>query len=386
MMKLLLISNEYPPIGGGGSVVIEQCAKEFIKQGHDVTIITAAFKKMPSHEQHLSPSKKNILSIIRVPCLRRKRDTCNIFELITYSCSALIHSIFWIKKHKPDVIVGYFLSPGGGLSYLLGKLFKIPNIIYIGGCDLPGSDNERYKTVYRLLYKPFKHFLTNSTAVVACSEEMKHLTTQLAPNRYINVISNGVDTKRFHPIERKDTTNTLTLLTVGRLIPRKGIDNIIKILPTIISQTSASIHLVIIGDGPEKQRLLQLAKLLKVEKQIYWGDTVDYQDLPTYYQQADIYISASHAEGMSCVVLEAMASGLPVIATKISGNNELIKNGVNGFLYPISDCDQLGKHAITLLNSDTLRYTMRINNLSCIQKYQWENIAKQYLNVFKQLI
>jgi colanic acid/amylovoran biosynthesis glycosyltransferase len=104
--------------------------------------------------------------------------------------------------------------------------------------------------------------------------------------------------------------------------------------------------------------------------------------LPDRYRQADIFVLSSYAEGMPLVVLEAMASGLPIVATRVQGIDELVKDGTNGYLFAPSDYQTLSSHLIALINSGETRPNMGQESLRIVQRYDWASITKEYLRIY----
>ena len=132
------------------------------------------------------------------------------------------------------------------------------------------------------------------------------------------------------------------VLTIGRLIPRKGFQFLIRALPQIIENAVyITLKIEIVGDGPYQGELLRLSEDLGVASHIRFAGSVPYSELPQKYRDADVFILPSLAEGMPLVVLEAMGTGLPIVASRVQGIDELVVADVNGALFDAGDVDGL---------------------------------------------
>lgn len=204
----------------------------------------------------------------------------------------------------------------------------------------------------------------------------------------VSLIENGVDdrllriTREKVPLERR---LPVRLLTIGSLIPRKGIDQIIQSLALLEDQRK--VLLTIIGTGPEKDRLNELVATSGLQESVVFIDGVPPTEVPALLFQADVFILASHSEGRPNVILEAMAAGLPVIGTDIGGINELIAHDQNGLLFQDGDHAMLAKHIEKLVDCDEMRIRLgsAAKNNIISRKLVWANTAQHYFLVYQSL-
>ncbi len=378
-MKILLLNYEFFPIGGGGSTVTKFLAEELAKKGNDVNLITSKYKNLKNYEVI------NNVKIHRVRVVRKYRDRASIFEMFTYIISAFFYSRRFVKKEKPDIMHAFFVVPSGAVAYFLHKLYKIPYIIYLGGSDVPGVDKDRYGIIYNIVAPFIRLIWRNASFTIAASKGLKGYARSIDKKVPLTVIPNGVDLNRFRPQVRKKK-NIIKLLAIGRLIPRKGFQYIIEALPEVINKSNKNFELQIIGSGPYQEDLHRLVKRNQIENKVKFLGLVEYDNLIKYYRNADILINSSYGEGMPLVVLEAMATGLPIIATRVPGNEELVKNNYNGFIVRPKDSKELAHALIKMLNNDTLRERMSRNSLKIIKNYNWEKITEEYVELYKQLL
>ena len=111
-MNLLLISNEYPPIGGGGSIVVKYLAKDLAKKGHVVHLVTSSYANLSREEVY------DGYIVHRIPAIRLSKDYCSLWELVIFSISALFYSLFFAKKYRIDIVQAFFAVPAGGVAYI----------------------------------------------------------------------------------------------------------------------------------------------------------------------------------------------------------------------------------------------------------------------------
>jgi glycosyltransferase involved in cell wall biosynthesis len=165
-----------------------------------------------------------------------------------------------------------------------------------------------------------------------------------------------VDTDRFKPavLQKKDR---IRLISAGRLIPQKRIDRFIDLVAHARNESRADVEGVIVGEGPHKERLIERAAGLGL-----LNDAVKFvgsvEDMPPVYQQASIFVLTSECEGSPNVVLEAMASGLPVIATKVGGVSDIVRHGDTGFLAEAGDDTSMAESLMRLVKDEDLRVKM----------------------------
>jgi len=380
-MRILMINYEFPPIGGGGGIVTYYLAKNYVKSGHQVQIVTSRFDGLPKYET------LDGFQVHRLPVLRKSPDVCQVHEMLTYTINASI-SCLKNKHFEPDIVHVFFGIPSGPVAYLLKKYYGYPYVLFLGGRDVPrkNPDPRYYRLFYGLLDPAIKAIWKNASSIVACSEGLRNLALETYPKANINVIPDGIDLEKFVFVERKENRFPVKILTIGRLIPRKGFQFLIKSITEIAKNVNHDFKLEIVGDGPMKGKLTDLAQKLKVNNKIDFVGSVPYDKLVKHYNQADIFVLPSFAEGMPLVVLEAMATGLPIVASKVQGIEDLVKSGINGYLVEAGNPKQLSREISKLINNGKVRIQMGYNSLDQVRKYSWENIAQAYLNIFEKII
>lgn len=370
-MKILVVSHEFPPIGGGGANACFYLTKGFVDKGHQVTLITANYQNMPQTEREYG------VEIIRVASLRKHREHCSFTEMMSYLWKALPMASRFQKKEKFDLCLVFFGIPSGPIGYVLKKRYKLPYVIRFGGGDVPGFQ-ERFTKLYRLLGPAIKAIWRNADILVANSQGLKDMALRFYNKKDFTIVCNGVDTDTFYPIS-KENTDEFRILFASRLIARKGLQYIIPELKKIQEKTDKKVKLVVVGNGPYRDYLEELTRKYAVEMIVQFEGQKDRQEIVAYYQNADVFILPSQKEGMPNVVLEAMACGLPIIMTPCEGSHELIKE--NGYVVPVED---FSEKLIFLANQSDLCRSMGEKSKKIVDSYfSWDSKVAEYIQIFQ---
>jgi glycogen synthase len=374
-MKLLLINNEFPPIGGGGSTVTKYALRYLVKAGHEVTLITSAYRDLPRREMIEGAT------VIRIPALRARKDYSSMGELVIFGISALVYTFGFLLRHKVDFIQAYFAVPAGWVAWVVHWFTGIPYGIYFGGSDVPGSNPSRYKYIYPVITPLLKMIWRRATFRTVCSQELVRLAGIVDPTNTFLCIPNGVETDRFAPIDRPANPK-VKILFIGRLIYRKGLQRVVQALPEVKSKAHVPFEIEVVGTGDARSELDAMAEKLGVTDLIHYVGMVPYDQLERSYQYADVFVLTSLSEGMPSVILEAMGCGLPIVASNVGGNNEIVHDGENGFL--IDGDETLPDRLVKLINDAALRERMGKKSREMALEYDWRNIMGRYNDLYQK--
>lgn len=376
-MKILIITHEFPPIGGGGANACYYLSKGYVEQGNEVTIVTANYNGLPERETI------NGVTVIRVNSKRQHRDHCSFAEMASYLVKAFFVANDLVKKEKFDVCQVFFGIPSGPIGYWLKKRYKIPYVIRFGGGDIPGAQ-DRFALIYKVISPFLKVIWKNADGLIANSEGLRERARGFYDKKPIEIITNGVDTDYFTPSKegKTDTDEAVNVLFVSRLMEGKGLQFVIPKLKNIMDNSGKKVKLVIVGDGPYREQLEQMAAQSGVESSIFFEGFKNKEEIIRYYQQADIFILPSKREGMPNVVLEAMGCGLPVVMTPCEGAKELIAE--NGSTAKQEDFAQELERVV---KSPELRMQMAdCARERAVKEFSWSSTVEKYMEIYRRCV
>ena len=192
----------------------------------------------------------------------------------------------------------------------------------------------------------------NADKVIVPSQYLKKIVKGWGvKENKINVIYNAAEFKSVSPLPKPE--NEKWLVSVGRFVPWKGMDTLIDIMPSLI-RSEPALKLIIIGEGPEQEKLKIKSEKLKIEGQIKMLGRLGHEQTLAYIKAADVFVLNTGYEGLSHVLVETLYLGTPVVTTNVGGNPEVIKNGINGLLVEYNNQTQLKEAILRLLNSQEL--------------------------------
>jgi glycosyltransferase involved in cell wall biosynthesis len=369
-MRILLINSEYPPIGGGAGNACAHLAAEFVSQGQEVTVLTTQYDNLPSYSVH------NGVRVYRIRAIRRKQDRSGAFEQGVFLITGVWSAFRLLRHWHPDVILAFFGVPSGAISLVVNLFTRIPYLVSLRGGDVPGFRPYDFSLYHRLIGPLLHHVWRHADAVVANSQGLKQLAVNFDDQVQIEVIPNGVDIKRFTSPEKRAWDNP-KMLFVGRLVYQKGLDVLIRALGDL---KELAWHLTLVGDGPHRAHLEGLIEAFGISERIRFAGWLDQRALLEQYEKANLFVFPSRHEGMPNAVLEAMACGLPVIASEIAGNEELVVPGETGLLVPCESPQALRTALTKLLLDPSIRMKLGMASRKRVENdYTWKQVANQYL-------
>ena len=367
-MHILIVNSEYPPIGGGAGNASAHIAAQFEKLGHIVTVVTSRFGKFPYKEQ------TGNITIYRVPSIRRRQDRSNALEQIIFILFASLWTLSLVPHFKPNATLAFFGVPSGAIAWLIKKVYQIPFVISLRGGDVPGFRPYDFHFYHKLIAPFLRIIWKNASAVIANSKGLRHLAVTFDPRFEIPIIPNGVDLELYKTVEHN--WSSPRLLSVGRIVHQKGLDLAMHALGGL---KDLNWEWRIAGDGPQLQALQSLAQELGIDDRVFFLGWQSREQIIESYKKSNVFLFPSRHEGMPNALLEAMASGLPGIATCIAGNEELVVEGETGYLIPSEDIESLQGALKKILNDQNLRQQMGIASRRRVEEnYSWESTAQQY--------
>ena len=286
------------------------------------------------------------------------------------------------RAHQIHSALAFFSVPGGIVARWLNLRTRIPYIVSLRGGDVPGTE-PHLAIFYRVLQPLRRDIFKQAQAVCAPSQGLKELSEKTDPFP-IQVVPNGVDTDVFRP-DPKYRAKVPTLLSVGRLHAQKNVGYLLNLVAAIKSKSE--VRAQIIGDGPERPGLEAAAAALGISDCVQFNGWLPREAVREAYQSATFLVHASSYEGMSNVILEALASGLPVVASQIRENTELVHDGANGFLFdPASNPAQLAERISPLFQDKASWDRQSAAARATIEKrLSWNHTADLYEQLLTEL-
>lgn len=366
--KVVLLNYEYPPLGGGGGHASQIIAEGLAKKGHEVLVLTSAFKGLAKTEV------QNGVTIKRLPTWRQFKEKCRVYEMLIFILSALVFGTFHCLRFKPKRVLCFFSIPCGPVALFWKVLLQIPYVVALRGGDVPGFLPEQLSRFHTATNWLTRLIWQKAQAVTANSFGLASLAQKFMPNLKFPVIPNGVNQK-FYFDRSQQTPAKLQLLTVGRLSEQKKIHRLIEAMARVKPQILKSIELNIVGDGPLRTDLEALVQQKSLQASVVFQGWVDRSHIMRHYQQADVFVLASDFEGMPNVMLEAMASSLALVAVKAPGVEELIEPGVNGYLIEKEHLQDFENHWMKLLESSDLLGRMQRESYKKALGMTWDKVV-----------
>ncbi len=374
-MTYLLLNYEFPPIGAGAATASKNLGAALIRRGNRVVIVTSAYR------QFRGISEEDGLTVIRVPAARTSLHRSGIIQMTAYILSASHRAPKFAEQYKVERVIAFFSIPGGVVARWLQYRCSIPYALSLRGGDVPGTE-PGLRLFYKMLAGLRRNIIRHARFVSAPSTGLKKLSEQADPFT-VEVIPNGVDCEYFKPGPHSDH-RPLILLSVGRLHPQKNVQRTLEILLAIREQANIAATARVIGDGPERRHLEKFARQHNLEGAVSFEGWLPRSDVAAAYRSATALVQLSLYEGMSNTILEALASGLPVVASRIPENMELIEPEQNGLLFdPGKGVPKIAAEIVRLHQNPELWNRMSNQAREQIKaKYSWDRVAEMYENRF----
>jgi len=385
-MKILIATDTYYPDVNGAAYFTYRLATTLADRGHNVSTMCPSRSMKNTVSNHGRVTVYGIRSI-HLPVYQD-------FRISALFISRTIKSA--VKRISPDIIhiQNHFLI--GKEAASAAKKLSIPvmgtnhfmpeNLLHY--LHLPVIAERRVqKFAWRRFVKVFEQldFVTTPTKTAAA------LLAKAGLNKEVVPISCGIDLERFKPTNDGEylrqrfaiPSDRPVLLYVGRLDKEKRIDMILRALPDI--QRFNSVHLVLAGIGKEKRTLEELAEKLGIQNAVTFTGFVPDEDLQNIYQVGDLFVMAGIAELQSIVTMEAMASGLPVVAANAMALPELVHDSENGYLFSDGNSQMFAQKVVTILSNQAMMAEMSRKSLEIIKDHDINRIVERFESIYSEI-
>ena len=378
-MKLLLLNYEFPPVGGGAANATAFLARALVAQGHDVTVLTTAFGALRG------ATTENGVAVLRVRTGRRNADRSTPSDMLAFLAAALGPALRLARRRRFDATIAFFTIPSAPLAMALRLLFGIPYVVSLRGGDVPDFVPE-IRHIHRAIAPLRRAVLKRARVIVANSASLARLSESIDPFP-VQVIPNGVDASIFAPgaASARHADDEFRILFVGRLNVQKNVDALIESMAALAALPGPRAVLEIVGDGSERPALERLAAQRGVATSLHWSGWLAKPAVIARYQRAHVFVNPSFYEGMPNTILEAMACALPVVATRIGGNDDLVVEGETGFLVGVAAPHEVTE-ALQRLRTDP-KLGARLGERGrqrVVEAFDWSQVAARYVALFEE--
>ena len=375
-MKVLMLNYEFPPIGGGAGKAHLAILKQYAGKG-DLQVDVLASAPTPGFAvQKLSEN----ITLYTVGVHKKNLHYWRKIEVVEWITRATPSYRRLLKENQYDLVHAFFGLPTGWLCYRTAN--RLPYIISLRGSDVPGG-HARLQFEYKLLGPLLKRIWTGASALVACSDGLKNRALKFLPSANIDVIPNGIDLDKFHPVSNRELSGELKLLTVGRLSVTKRFEMLVEAVE-ILNKQGKNVRLTISGGGRLFDELKTIVEQKKLTGIIHLTGRIETEKMPDVYGAHDMFVSASMQEGMSNAMLEAMASGLPIVTTRCEGVEELISD--NGIVVGTDSAESLAEAIIKLADNQQQYNMMCIAARHQAGKFGWDRVADGYIKLYQRVL
>lgn len=370
-MKILTLTYEYPPLGGGGGKVAQGLAENLAQRGHKVDVITMGYKDLPKQET------AGNLTITRLAGIRSKTESCHMGEMLPHEIYTLYRASKLLRRNNYDLIHAHFLFPDGFAGRILASIFKLPLMVTAHGSDVPGYNPDRFKLLHILL-NPIWHFtVAGVIRIISPSEHLITLIKKEAEKAPTQVIPNGFDPSRFCI----DRPRQARVLVVTRLFQRKGVQYILQ----AVAKLKQQVEVHIVGDGHYLEALKQLDESLGTRAK-FWGWLDNNSDeLKELYETSSIFAFTSDQENFPINLLEAMCAGNAIITTDSSGTSEVV--GDAAIIVPRQDPEAIRAALEKLLDSPELAKKLGEKARARLeQNFSWQAVTERYEASMQEIV
>ncbi|MEM2250702.1 MAG: glycosyltransferase family 4 protein [Candidatus Hadarchaeales archaeon] len=374
-LKVLIVGDEFPPDIGGAATYTANLCKALAKIGVDVTLALPA--RLRGSEFIPPDVNVSYFDGFVIPVLMRMfsgRAAKKLRDLIRYGGF--------------DVVHGQDIHSSAALfSIWYCKRRRIPSVI---------TCHTVRKTIGRwsVLYHPVMRVVKKATMVIGVSDQAAETCVNFGvPPWKVRVVPNGVDLSIFYPksekekeeVKRKYGLDGKVVFSAVRIKKLKGVHVLVKAFVEIVKEVPDA-RLVIAGKGKDLPEVVELARKLGILEKVNFLGPKPVTEIAKLMAAADVFVLPSLSEAFGMAILEAMASGTPVVSTRTTGSSLIVRDGINGILVPVGDHSSLAKAVVRVLTDENLSKSLRANGLETVRNFTIDVMAKRVLEVYEEAI
>jgi len=384
-MKIVIATDVYYPQVIGSSYAVFNLAQGLKERGHKVAVF-APVARGRNHNETIGNLEVYRFFALNVPWQKDIRTAVSSISVLER-----------LRRIKPDIVHIHHPFLIGSSALMGARLLHIPTVVtnhllpesFLMFLPKQGTF-KKYEGRLRFTWKFIVGFSNKACYVTAPTQTAVSLLREHGLKVKAKAVSNGIDLNRFHPNrdgeylrQKFNIPKKPIVLYTGRLSEEKRVDVLIQAVPHVLRYINA--HFVIVGDGPLKEALMILAKRCEVEKFITFTGFLNHENYPDIYGIADLFVMPSLCELQSISTLEALASGLPVVAAEKYALPELVHPGKNGFLFAPGNSKELADRIVEILSHSGMKKRMGKKNLEIVKLHSLHRAIEEYERIYKNV-
>lgn len=364
-MRVLVLTHELPPLGGGGGRIALELASRMAERGHEIEIVTSGAMELPP------VARSGNMLVRRLACHRKHIEYSTSLEKASYVYAALQQRA---GARKPfDMIHSHFILPAG-LIARYGRP-RLPYLITCHGSDVPGHNPYESGREHALMRPLWRQVVDGAAAIVSPSQNLEQLIRRAAPSigPALHRIPNGYATGNFRP-----TRGEPRILMLSRLIPLKGFQHFLRGLEGV----KLDYEVNIVGDGPMRSELEALAR--RTPTDVVFHGWLNHEDarLRDLFESCAIFVFPSGGENFPTVLLEAMDAGMAIVTTNVKGCPEVL--GEAGVCVAPASPDALREAVQELISDPDRRQRLGQAARQRLQaNFDWSIVVEQYAALYE---
>jgi glycosyltransferase involved in cell wall biosynthesis/2-polyprenyl-3-methyl-5-hydroxy-6-metoxy-1,4-benzoquinol methylase len=404
-MRIAVITSSYPRFEGDGTApFVKSLTEALVARGHGLVVLAPFDNEVDDkYDQGIQLIRFKYIFSMKLHILGHARSLegdarlkpLAVILLPLYLLAARRNLLRITHKQSTQVIHAHWLLPNGLVAAWVAQIRKIPFIVSLHGSDMfVAGKNFIYRAVARYILK-------RASAISACSQELMDRAIELGAGNKVKLIPWGADPQLFHPIENKQdvrkqfgwSDKDFIVCSLGRMVEKKGFNILVKAFAGFCKESQRdNVQLVIGGEGPEREKLSELARHLGVEDRLHLPGVINWDDVPRFLGGADAFVLPSvrdihgNLDGLPTVLLEAMGCGLPCIASNIGGVSLVIRDGENGILVEPGNVQEL-QEAISKTITET-GYAVQLGKTArddVVRQFNWKQVAMEFEKMISRI-
>jgi glycosyltransferase involved in cell wall biosynthesis len=394
-VKIAVFTSSYPRFPGDGTApFIKSICENLVQLGHKVVVVApydpevrqVKNRGVQIHRfRYIWPNRMYIMGHARALDADVRLRPLAFLLLPFYLLAGFIKLLIITGQHGSQAIHVHWVLPNGLVAAWVAALRKIPFILSLHGSDVfVAQRNPFFRSVARYVFR-------RAAGVTACSPELYQAALQLGAPPETRLLPWGANPTQFTPdfrtaeARKMFTVNPdrLLIVALGRLVHKKGFGTLLAAMPRIVDNFP-QVHLLVGGEGPLRQQLSNQAAALGISSQVSFAGGVPWDRVPELLASADVFVLPSqrdeygNVDGLPTVLLEAMSSGVAVVASEIGGVSLVLEDGRTGLIVPPGEPIALAQAVLTLVRDPDRRAAIgKAARQSVVERFNWESVARE---------